>query len=107
VLCELDYRGGLSADEVGQVIENYINNLGAEDELEISDLEAFLTKRGATSVEHPITLAVVTHDIDRKLVVNRTENRLGGTLPVPYNGTGRISCYFAILGEGLKVVRLS
>jgi len=107
VFCELTYRGGSPADEVGGVIENYINSLGAQDELEISDLEAFITKRGATSVEHPITLAVITHDIDRNLVVNRTENRLGGTLEVPYNGTGRISCYFAILGEGLKVERLS
>lgn len=107
VFIELTYRGGSTADEVGKVIEAYINNLGAQDELEISDLESFITKRGATSVEHPITLAVITHDIDRKLVVNRTENRLGGTLPVPYNGTGRISCYFATLGEGLKVMRLS
>jgi len=107
VFIELTYRGGSTADEVGEVIEAYINNLGAQDELEISDLESFLTKRGATSVEHPITLAVITLVIDRKLVVNRKENRLGGTLPVPYNGTGRISCYFATLGEGLKVVRLS
>jgi len=107
VFCELSYRGGSPADEVGQAIEDYINSLGSTDELEVSDLEAFITKRGATSVEHPITLVVVTHDIDRKLVVNRTENRLGGTLEVPYNGTGRISCFFAILGEGLKVERLS
>jgi len=101
------YRGGSAADEVGTTIENYINNLGAQTELEISDLETFITKRGATSVEHPITLAVITHDIDRKLIVNRTENRLGGKLEVPYNGTGRISCFFAILGEGLKVEKQS
>lgn len=101
------YRGGSAADEVGQAIEDYINNLGAQDELEISDLEAFISKRGATSIEHPITLAVITHDIDRRLVVNKTENRLGGKLEVPYNGTGRISCFFAILGEGLKVEKQS
>lgn len=107
VYCEFTYRGGVSADEVGKAIENYINSLGAQEELEISDLEAFITKRGATSVDHPITLVVITHDIDRTLVVNRSENRLGGTLPVPFNGTGRISCFFAILGEGLKVEKLS
>ena len=107
VFCQLIYRGGSPVDEVGPTIEDYINNLGAQDELEISDLEAFITKRGATSIEHPITLAVVTHDIDRALVVNRTENRLGGKLEVPYNGTGRISCFFATLDEGLKVDRQS
>jgi hypothetical protein len=92
---------------VGAAIEDYVNNLGAQDELEVSDLETFISKRGATSIEHPITLAVVTHDIDRKLVVNRTENRLGGKLEVPYNGTGRVSCFFATLGEGLKVEKQS
>jgi hypothetical protein len=101
------YRGGTSSEDVGPVIESYINYLGAQDELEISDLEAFLTQRGATSVDHPMTLSVVTHDIDRSLVVNRTENKLGGLLEVPYNGTGRISCYFAILGEGLVVEKQS
>jgi hypothetical protein len=107
VYTHFTYRGGSSAEEVGPVIEDYINNLGAQDELEVSDLEAFITKRGATSIDHPVTLAVVTHDIDRALVVNRSENSLGGTLEVPYNGTGRISCFFATLGEGLKVERQS
>lgn len=107
VFCQLTYRGGSTADETGAAIEDYINNLGAQDELEVSDLEAFITRRGAVSIDHPISLATLTHDLDRKLVVNRTENRLGGTIEVPYNGTGRISCFFATLGEGLKVVRQS
>jgi hypothetical protein len=107
VSCQLIYRGGSPANEVGPPVEEYINNLGAQDELEVSDLEAFITKRGATSVEHPITIVVTTHDIDRQLVVNRTDNRLGGKLEVPYNGTGRISCFFATLGEGLKVEKQS
>lgn len=107
VFVQLLYRGGPSADVVGPIIEDYINSLGAEDELEVSDLEAFISRRDATSIEHPITIAVITHDIDRNLVVNRTENRLGGTLEVPYNGTGRTSAFFAILGEGLKVEKLT
>jgi len=107
VFTQLLYRGGPSESDVGPLIENYINNLGAEGELEVSDLEAFIARRDATSIEHPITIAVITHDIDRNLVVNRTENRLGGTLEVPYNGTGRISAFFATLGEGLIVQKQS
>ena len=107
VFTQLIYRGGPAADDVGADIEAYINNLGAEDELEVSDLEAFIARRDANSIEHPITIAVITHDIDRKLVVNRTENRLGGELEVPYNGTGRISAFFATLGEGLTVEKQS
>ena len=107
VFFNMTYRGGSSSAIVGQAVEDYLNSLGATDTIEISDLEAFATLRGATSIDHPLILAVITHDIDRALVVNRTENRLGGTLAVPYNGTGRLSAFIAKLGEGLVVERES
>jgi len=103
VLTQLRYEGGVSAEEVGTEIENYINSMGAEDVLEVSDLEAFITRRGATSIRHPIELVTITHDLDRALIANRSDDRLGGTIEVPYNGTGRISAFFAVLGEGLTV----
>jgi hypothetical protein len=105
VLTSFTYRDGANVSDVGQQMEDYINALGGEDELEVSDLEAFLTRRGATSIRHPIELVTVTHDIDRNLVVDRSQDRLGGLNPVPFNGTGRISAFFATLGEGLQVVR--
>jgi hypothetical protein len=107
VYTALPYRDGPSEATVGPEIEDYINTLGAVDILEVSDLEAFLIRRGASSIDHPITLATVTHDVSRNLVVNRTDNRLGGSLSVPFNGTGRISAFFAILGEGLTVTKQS
>jgi hypothetical protein len=103
----LVYRGGASADIVGNDISDFVNGLGAEAQLEVSELEAYITRRGATSVNHPIEIATVTHDLDRNLVVNRSDNKLGGQNAVPYNGTGRTSAFFAILGEGLKVDRQS
>ena len=99
------YAGGPVESDVGEEMENYVNSLGALDEVEISDLEAFLTKRGATSVEHPIELVTVTHDLGRKLVVNRSDNKLGGLNEVPYNGTGRISAFFTTFGETLTLTR--
>jgi hypothetical protein len=107
VYVRLQYGGGVTAAEVGPDIEDYINNLGAGAELEVSDLEAFLTRRGADSVSHPIEIVVVTHDLDRNLIVDRTENKLGGGSTVPYNGTGRISSFFTTLGESLLVERES
>lgn len=107
VYVALYYRGGVEASIVGPEIEDYINTLGATDEIEVSDLEAFISRRGADSIEHPITLVVLTHDIDRELVVNRSENRLGGELTVPYNGTGRISAFFTTLGQTLIVEKQS
>ena len=103
VLLTIKYSGGVSPDQVGPEIETYINSLGAEDSLEVSDIESFITRRGATYVQHPIELVTITHDLDRQLVVNRNFDKVGGGESVPYNGTGRISAFFAKLGDGLTV----
>jgi hypothetical protein len=104
VLLTMYYQGGPSEEVAGSDMEDYINNLGPEDELEISDLEAFLTRRGASYVQHPMELVSVTHDLDRSLIVDRSDDKIGGT-SVPYNGTARISSFFARTGEGLNAVR--
>lgn len=105
VFLELVYRGGAEASEVGEEIAEHINGLGALTALEVSDIEAMLTRRGANYVRHPMILATVTHDLDRVLVVDRSYDSVGGTNAVPYNGSGRTSAFFAILGEGLIVTR--
>lgn len=106
VYLTLTYEGGSSPSVVGPEVEDYINNLGPTDELEVSDVEAFLTRRGATSIRHPILLVAVTHDLDRNLIAERDEDRIGGT-SVPYNGTARTSSFFAKVGEGLTLDRES
>ena len=105
VLLSLRYSGGVSSTEVGADIEDYINQLGADTVLEVSDLEAFLTRRGATSIRHPIELVTVTHDLSRQLIVDRSFDTLGGDNGVPYDGSGRTAAFFAKLGEGLTVER--
>lgn len=104
VIVEINYEGGSSESVVGPAIEEFINSLGTRDRLEVSDIERFVQQRGASFIEHPIRLVAVTHDLDRKLVVERSDNFIGGPL-VPYNGTGRTSTFFAVLGEGLRVTR--
>jgi hypothetical protein len=105
VFTELRYKGGAAASVAGPDIETFINALGPFDELEVSDLEARLTRRGANSVRHPITLAAVTHDLDRKLTVRRSEDKITSDV-VQFNGTARTTSFFAKFGEGLSVVRL-
>jgi hypothetical protein len=100
------YRGGSSQSLVGQEVEDYINKLAALDEMEVSDIERFIHRRGAHSIDHPIELVTVTHDLDRNLIVDRSFNKLGGE-EVAYNGTARISSFFAKIGEGLSVTRES
>ena len=104
VFLDMTYSGGSSIQVVGKEIETYINNLGPLQVLEVSDVEAFLTRRGATSVTHPITLTTVTHDLNRSLVVERSENAVGGDI-VPFEGSGRISTYFTTLDSELILVR--
>lgn len=104
VLANIQYSGGSSASVVGPDIEDMVNTLSPQYPLEVSDVEALITRRGATYVKHPIELVSVTHDLDRNLVVQRSDDQLGGA-DVPYNGTARTSTYFAKIGEGLTVVR--
>lgn len=101
---EIQYSGGSSADLIGEELEDFINNLGQLDTLDISQVERVLTQRGATRIIHPVWLVSVTHDIDRKLIVERSQDRIGG-LVVPYNGTARISSFFTRYGEELNLVR--
>ena len=103
----LQYQGGVTEQTMGPQLEELVNNLGAEEELRVSDMEAVLVKNGAEGIEHPINLVTVTHDLGRKLVVNRSDNKVGGLNTVPFNGTGRISAFFAEFEETLILVRES
>jgi hypothetical protein len=107
LLVNMSYAGGATVEEVGSDMEDYINSLGAEAEINISDLEGILVRRGATFIRHPISLISVTHDLGRKLVVDRSDNTLGGLNTTPFNGTGRISAFFTTYGETLILVRES
>lgn len=107
VYTSLQYTGGVSEDSMGPELENLINSRGAEDELRVSDLEAVLMQNGAEAIEHPIEIVTVTHDLGRKLVVNRSDNKVGGVNEVPFNGTGRISAFFTKYEDTLLLVRES
>ena len=107
VYTSLQYRGGISEDSMGPLLEDLVNKKGAEDELRVSDLETVLLKNGAEAIEHPIEIVTVTHDLGRQLVVNRSDNKVGGANAVPFNGTGRLSAFFTEYEETLLLVRES
>lgn len=107
VYTSLQYQGGITEQNMGPQLEELVNVMGAEDELRVSDLEGVLVKNGAESIEHPIEIVTVTHDLGRQLVVNRSDNKVGGTNAVPFNGTGRLSAFFTEYEETLLLVRES
>ena len=100
----LTYSGGPSADAALAAIAAFINQKGSNAAVKVSDLEKILVGMGATYIEHPIEMSTVTHDIDRSLIVDRQNDSIGGNNTVPYNGSGRISAFFAT-ADTLTVVQ--
>ena len=90
---EMTYRGGSSADVVLDDIEDYLDELGPEESVEVSDLQGIAKNRGATYIQNPITLVAVTHDEERNIAVVRSQD---------YVSRGRLATFFE---EGITVER--
>lgn len=82
---EMLYRGGSSADIVLDDVEEYLDELGPEESVEVSDLQGIAKNRGATYIQNPITLVAVTHDEARNIAVVRSQD---------YVSRGRLATFF-------------
>lgn len=71
---ELTYRSGSSADVVTDDVNSYLDNLGPTERVESSDIQNLALRRGAGFVNNPITLVAITHDEERKISVERSQN---------------------------------
>ena len=79
---------------MGQAVFDHIDSLEPEDVLDISVLEKFLHMNDVVSYRHPLTLQIVTHDLDRKAVLTRSEDRIGVEGDeAAFNGTHRTTFY--------------
>jgi hypothetical protein len=74
---DMNYIGGSSEDVVVPEIETYIRDLFPIDNMEVSDLEAIVTNRGATSITNPIDLIALVHFTDRTIYIERSQDALG------------------------------
>lgn len=98
----VNYYGGSAASVVAADIIAKIDAMAAIDELSVAALEKLLERNGATDWAHPIELITLTHDLDRRVSANRSEDRLGGSALVLYNGTNRISYFIPGPDESAK-----
>lgn len=73
---DVDYTGGSSEDVVLPDLENYVRNLAPVEAAESSDIQNLIGGRGATSIENPIELIGIVHDVDRTIRAIRSQNRL-------------------------------
>lgn len=80
----LSYFGGSKEDVVIPDMTALITGLFPDDTLDVSALERICTQRGARSVDNPIDLIAVIHNVDRSIAVERSQDRLN---------TGRLAAF--------------
>lgn len=73
---DLTYTGGPKTDQARAELEDYIQGLLPDDEIEASDVQNVLTRRGATGVRNPVSLLAIVCDVDRRVFAVRSEDRL-------------------------------
>jgi len=94
ISAEIRYTGGSAPSVMGEKIQSAINLLSPVDPLSLAtQIEKVLDNNGANDWAHDIYLVAVTHDINRRLVGNRSRDRLGGDEPYFFNGSNRISFF--------------
>jgi hypothetical protein len=110
VYLELAGSGGSSSSAIS-AIQDHILAMEPEDVLNVSVLEGLLHSSGLSSYTHPIELAVVTHDLDRRYVLTRNESSISDN-SLHINGSNRITFYIpgqagvddSTLGERISIV---
>jgi hypothetical protein len=80
----MTYTGGSKEDVLIPDIQTFITGLFPTDSFEVSDLDHLASVRGARSVDHPISLIAVIHNVDRTVTVERSQNALN---------TGRLAAF--------------
>lgn len=92
VYLNINYEGGDLPTFVAADIAAYINALQPTDFLDLSEIEGILHRHGVTRYAHPITLILVTHDLDRRLVGSQSQSRIGEQ-DVDFNGSNRTTFF--------------
>jgi len=85
------YEGGDTPDEIVKELQAYIAALRPTEMLDVSQMERFFHQGGALRYDHPIFVFLLVHDRDRRLVLSRSDTRLGGV--IDYNGSNRITAF--------------
>ena len=90
---DASYTGGSAGSVIAADIETYINNLSVETPIDVSEVEKLIDNRGGNPIT-PTRVFTTTHDWDRRMWLEYSENELGGneTL-VPYHGTPRVTFF--------------
>jgi hypothetical protein len=96
VYITISYTGGSEPDFIVPIIQELINNSRTTGRLEVSDIEAEISKRGASFIDQDIHLYVVFWGRDRIAYAEHSTNYITGIEEVPFMlGSRRIAGYIA------------
>lgn len=73
---DFTYVGGAKEEVVVPDMEDYIVKLAPMEALESSDLQRIAYDNGANSVDNPLDLIAIVHNVDRSITAARSQNRL-------------------------------
>ena len=73
---DLTYKGGSKETVVRPLLESYIKSVDPADAIESSDLQKIVSGKGASYINNPINLVAVVHDLDRRVYLHRSQDRL-------------------------------
>lgn len=73
---DIRYQGGSTEEVVLRDLEEYTRDLFPADEYESSDVQKVVSDRGATSIDNPLDLIAIVHNVDRSIVAARSQNAL-------------------------------
>jgi hypothetical protein len=79
------------AQLIATKISEYIDGLSSAQYIELSKIEGVMQGGGVTNYPHPLYMYAVAHDLDRRLVLTKSENRIGDV--INHNGTNKITYY--------------
>ena len=79
------------AQLIATKISEYIDGLSSAQYVELSKIEGVMQGGGVTNYPHPLYMYAVAHDLDRRLVLTKSESRIGDV--INHNGTNKITYY--------------
>lgn len=96
VFVDATYTGGNAEDTVANEIIRYINNIDPNiNELSANEIGKIVNQQGATQVQRPIKMVVLTHGVDRRIRGTQSINVIGGTSLPTFSGTFKQTYFIA------------
>ena len=93
---DASYEGGSDPGTIAGDIIGYVDQLPVETPADVSEIEKLIDERGGNP-DTPTRLSATIYDWDRRMWVEFSENKLGGSAPsdtnVPYNGSPRVTFF--------------